>query len=136
MQLNQVTIGVCDLHRAIAFYRALGLHLIVHANEQYARFEMPGGEGATFSVHLVERVMPATTLVYFEVDDVDAATTLAIQSGATLKLPPTDQTWLWREAHLTDPFGNPFCLYHAGPHRRFPPWRHSDTASDTREAPS
>lgn len=128
MRLNQVTIGVTDIDQAIAFYAAIGLSLIVHTNSHYARFEMPGGEGSTFSIHQVEVVIPGTTLVYFEVEDVDAATALARQAGGALTQAPTDQTWLWREAHLTDPFGNPFCLYHAGINRRFPPWRHGQTA--------
>ena len=123
MRLNQVTIGVTDIDQAIAFYTAIGLTLIVHTNSHYARFEMPGGEGSTFSVHQVEAVIPGTTLVYFEVEDVDAATALARQAGATLNSPAKDESWLWREARLTDPFGNPFCLYHAGENRRFPPWR-------------
>ena len=36
---------------------------------------------------------------------------------------PTDQPWLWREAYLNDPDGNPLCLYHAGENRLNPPWR-------------
>jgi hydroxymethylpyrimidine/phosphomethylpyrimidine kinase len=34
-----------------------------------------------------------------------------------------DQSWLWREAWLTDPAGVKLCLYWAGEMRRFPPWR-------------
>ncbi|MEO1522796.1 MAG: hypothetical protein AAFU78_18740 [Cyanobacteria bacterium J06633_2] len=36
---------------------------------------------------------------------------------------PTDQPWLWREAHLRDPDGNRLILYHAGEYRKNPPWR-------------
>jgi hydroxymethylpyrimidine/phosphomethylpyrimidine kinase len=36
---------------------------------------------------------------------------------------PSDQSWLWREARLTDPSGNPVCLYQADENRRYPPWR-------------
>ena len=123
MHLNQITIGVTDIDKGIAFYEAFGLTLIVHTHDAYARFEMPGGAGSTFSLHLVDKVSPGTTLVYFEVDDVDAAANRATEAGARLISPPTDESWLWREARLTDPFGNPFCLYHAGENRRFPPWR-------------
>lgn len=123
MQLNQITIGVTDVDKAIAFYEPFGLTLIVHTHEAYARFEMPGGEGSTFSVHLVDEVNPGTTLFYFEVGNVGAAVDRAVSAGAKLVSGPTDESWLWREARLEDPFGNPFCLYHAGENRRFPPWR-------------
>jgi hydroxymethylpyrimidine/phosphomethylpyrimidine kinase len=117
MKLNQVTVGVHDYDAALRFYTKLGLHQIVHAPPHYARFETPSGE--TFSIHLVERSI-GTTVVYFEVDDVDAFV-------ASLDLPltqePVDQSWLWREARLADPFGNQICIYHAGQNRRFPPWR-------------
>ncbi|MGZ8311582.1 MAG: VOC family protein, partial [Allosphingosinicella sp.] len=67
-----------------------------------------------------------TTIVYFEVDDVDAFV-------AALDLPlsqaPADRAGLWREARLRDPSGNEICIYHAGDNRRFPPWR-----IDAREA--
>ncbi|MEM1151633.1 MAG: VOC family protein [Pseudomonadota bacterium] len=126
MHLNQVTIGVTDIDQGIAFYRAFGLKLIVHTHDAYARFEMPDGDASTFSLHRVDTVIPGTTLIYFEVEDVAAATQRAVQAGAHLVSPPTDESWLWREARLTDPFGNPFCLYHAGETRRFPPWRKAD----------
>jgi hypothetical protein len=34
-----------------------------------------------------------------------------------------DQPWLWREAHLNDPDGNPIVLYFAGAIRLNPPWK-------------
>ena len=54
MDLNQVTVQSVNIPESIAFYRALGLILIVES-PHYARFECPKGS-ATFSVHLVERV--------------------------------------------------------------------------------
>ncbi|MEM1105655.1 MAG: VOC family protein [Pseudomonadota bacterium] len=123
MQLNQVTIGVTDVLSAISFYQALGLRLIVHTHDGYARFEMPGGEGATFSVHRVDAVTAGSTLVYFETEDLAGAVARATAAGATLVSGPQDEAWLWREARLTDPFGTPLCLYQAGKNRRFPPWR-------------
>lgn len=117
MRLNQVTVGATDYEASVAFYKALGLRQIVHSPPRYARFETPGGE--TLSIHHVAAVK-STTTIYFEVDDVDAFT-------AALDLPlthgPTDQSWLWREARLSDPAGNEICIYHAGENRRFPPWR-------------
>ena len=42
MGLNQVMISARDLAASIAFYRTLGLNLIVK-NDDYARFECPDG---------------------------------------------------------------------------------------------
>jgi len=93
------------------------LRQIVDAPPDYARFETPSGE--TFSIHRADAA-GSTTIVYFEVEDVDAFV------GA-LDLPlleaPADRDWLWREARLADPSGNIICIYHAGENRRFPPWR-------------
>lgn len=124
MNLNQVTLGVTDIDAAIRFYRTLGLTLIVHTHDAYARLECPGG--ATLSVHTVDAIEPSTTLVYFECDDLDDRVARLKAAGIVFDQGPTDQSWLWREARLSDPFGNPLCLYHAGEARRFPPWRHAD----------
>ena len=69
MKLNQVTVGTTDFEASAAFYEALGLKRIVSSPPRYARFETPGGE--TFSIEAVEAV-GSTTIVYFEVEDVDA----------------------------------------------------------------
>lgn len=120
MKLNQVTVSVTDYDAAVDFYTRLGLRQIVDAPPRYARFETPSGE--TFSIHIAEKIAP-TTIVYFEVEDVDAFV-------ASLDLPiaeaPADRDWLWREARLADPSGNIICIYHAGENRRFPPWRIGD----------
>jgi hypothetical protein len=44
-------------------------------------------------------------------------------AGLSFDTPPTDQPWLWREARLRDPDGNPLCLFHAGRNRIDPPWK-------------
>jgi catechol 2,3-dioxygenase-like lactoylglutathione lyase family enzyme len=117
MKLNQVTVGVTDYGAAVDFYTRFGLRQIVDSPPRYARFETPTGE--TFSIHAADRV-DAGTIVYFEVEDVDAAVAAL---ALPLLHPPVDQPWLWREARLADPSGNVICLYHAGENRRFPPWR-------------
>src|SRR5512146_1640 len=126
MRLNQVTVAARDLAASIAFYEALGLKLIVR-DDHYARFECPdadGGEPATFSLHLDPTTSGVTgTVVYFEDDDLDATVRRLTGAGLTFDSLPIDQTWLWREAYLTDPTGNRVCLYRAGEARRFPPWR-------------
>lgn len=127
MDLNQVTVGTTDLDTSIAFYKTLGLRLIVHSKDHYARFELPSGN-ATFSLHAVEG--PETSLgsglVYFEVPDIDQTHADLTAKGIVFDQPPTDQRWLWREARLLDPAGNRLCLYTAGGNRRYPPWRLKD----------
>lgn len=120
MRLNQVTVGCTDYEASSTFYETLGLVRIVDAPPRYARFETPGGE--TFSLHRMDRVA-STTIVYFEVDDVDATVAALEARGLVFDQQPQDERWLWREARITDPAGNIICLYHAGENRRFPPWR-------------
>jgi len=120
MNLNQVTISVTDVERAVPFYRRLGRELIV-LSPHYARFLCPNG--ATFSVHLEALVPPSGTTIYFECDDLDARHAALVAAGVAFEHPPVDQRWLWREARLRDPDGNRLCLFHAGENRVNPPWR-------------
>ncbi len=123
MNLNQITIQVANLERSIAFYKTLGLTLIVHSPEnRYARFECPKG-GTTFSLHEATDLQPASVSFYFEVDDVDACVNDLKQSGLVFDSDPVDQRWLWREAWIIDPDGYRIGIYKAGENRRFPPWR-------------
>lgn len=126
MRLNQVTVPALDLARSIAFYQALGLKLIVKS-EHYARFEV--GDGAeTFSLQLTDDASGAANgpHVYFECDDLDARVEKLKAKGIAFDHDPKDQSWLWREAWLTDPAGVKLCLYRAGENWRFPPWRLKD----------
>lgn len=122
MELNQVTVACTDYAASVAFYRALGLTLIVDSPPRYARFETEGG--TTFSLHAVD-ADPARSgvTIYFEVDDVDATVAELKEKGLRFDSEPVDQSWLWREARLSDPAGNVVCIYRAGENRRFPPWR-------------
>jgi hydroxymethylpyrimidine/phosphomethylpyrimidine kinase len=124
MQLNQVTVGCTDYAASVAFYRALGLRQIVDAPSRYARFETPTGE--TISIHHVDRIEAASTLVYFEIETLDEAVAALKVAGIAFDNDPGDQSWGWREARLRDPAGNPLCLFWAGDNRRFPPWRTDD----------
>ena len=120
MIINQVTVSCTDYQASVAFYRKLGLTQIVDSPPRYARFETPGG--STLSIHEGD-ASDATTVIYFEVDDVDAIVDELLQQGLVFDAEPVDQPWLWREAHLRDPAGNRLCIYHAGDNRRHPPWR-------------
>lgn len=121
MRLNQVTLPVQDLARAMAFYKRLGLKIIVDSPPHYARFVMPQGD-STLSLH-VTGGKAGGTVVYFECDDLDGTVARLKAAGISFDSDPVDQTWLWREAHLRDPDGNMICLFHAGQNRLDPPWR-------------
>lgn len=128
MRLNQVTVATTDMPASIAFYKTLGLKLIVLSSE-YARFETGAGE-STFSLHFTLGEIPRENApaIYFECDDLDAEVARLKASGVTFASDPEDKRWKWREAWLRDPAGNAVCLYHAGEVRRFPPWRLPDDA--------
>jgi catechol 2,3-dioxygenase-like lactoylglutathione lyase family enzyme len=121
MKLNQVTVTVDDVDAAIAFYVKLGLKLIVKS-PHYARFVCTEGD-STFSVHLGEKPVQTSTVVYFENNNLDETVKRLEQAGLTFETQPTNERWLWREARLKDPSGNPICLFLAGENRLNPPWR-------------
>lgn len=123
MDLNQITIDVHDLDEGIAFYRRLGLRLIVHsADSRYARFELPSGS-TTLSLHENPVAQPNGTVLYFEVDELDRRFEELLAAGVNFEIGPTHESWRWQEARFSDPTGNKLCLFHAGADRRFPPWR-------------
>lgn len=123
MNLNQVTIPSLNLSVAVPFYQKLGLRLIVDALPRYARFELPEGE-ATFSIHLVEELPQGNgTILYFETADVESKVKEFEALGIAFDLPPTDQSWLWKEARFRDPDDNQLIIFYAGKDRKNPPWR-------------
>ena len=123
MNLNQVTVPALDVSRSVAFYKLLGLRLIVDAAPRYARFECPDGL-STFSLHHAASIPNDTGIVvYFECADLDERATSLAAHGLSFDQAPKDESWLWREARLRDPSNNSICLYWAGENRRFPPWR-------------
>jgi len=115
-----------DVAESTAFYEKLGLKLIVHTHDAYARMECPMG-GATLSLHAVGPDKSiGETAIYFEVADVESEVARLKDAGISFESGPVDQRWLWTEAWLRDPSGNRVAIYHAGPNRRFPPWRKED----------
>jgi catechol 2,3-dioxygenase-like lactoylglutathione lyase family enzyme len=123
MRLNQITIPSLNVERSVQFYKKLGLHLIVDALPRYVRFELPDGE-ATFSIHLVDEMPTGDGVtIYFEDENLDELVTQLEVKGIKFSLQPTDQRWLWREAHVLDPDGNKIILFFGGDNRKNPPWR-------------
>lgn len=99
MNLNQITVPVLDIPKAIQFYQTLGLKLIVES-PHYARFECPEGE-ATFSLHITEQLPEGEGLsVYFECADLDTKVDELLQQGITFVELPNDKRWLWWEIYF------------------------------------
>jgi len=123
MRLNQVTVPALDLERSIAFYQTLGFKLIVQ-NDHYARFELPNGD-ASFSLQRTEDAQGAAhgAHIYLECENLDGRVEELKALGIIFDSDPIDQSWLWREAWLSDPAGVKLCLYYAGKNRLNPPWR-------------
>jgi catechol 2,3-dioxygenase-like lactoylglutathione lyase family enzyme len=121
MRLNQVTVAVANVEEAVVFYSRLGLTPIVKS-PHYARFVCPEGD-STFSVHLGEPPAAPSTVIYFENDRLDMLVESLKEAGLKFDSDPVDERWLWREARLRDPSGNPICLFQAGANRLNPPWR-------------
>ena len=130
MDLNQVTVPCLDYDESVAFYSLLGLHQIVASPPRYARFDTTSG--TTFSLHTTEAPLltESATVIYFEVENVDAEVARLKDAGLEFEHEARDQSWLWREARLRDPAGNNVCIYTAGENRRFPPWRLEERCED------
>lgn len=123
MNLNQVTIKSKNPLKAVAFYKLLGLNLIVDALPRYARLECPDGD-ATLSISFTEeKELNNTITLYFENENLDTLVEELKEKGITFTQLPIDQSWLWREAHLQDNDGNTIILFNAGENRKNPPWR-------------
>ena len=123
MNLNQLTIPSLDVPKAIEFYKKLGLRLIVHTHDAYARFECVDGD-ATFSLHQVTELPTGSGIIlYFEVDNLEKKVSELKQNGIVFETEITEQSWLWTEISLKDPDGNNIIIYNAGNHRKNPPWR-------------
>lgn len=123
MNLNQITVPSLDIEKAIPFYKKLGLKLIVHSVDHYARFECPDGD-ATFSIHQVSQLPTGEGIyVYFECIDLDKKVKDLLDKGIEFEELAKDQNWLWREARLKDQDGNQIILFFGGDNRKNPPWR-------------
>jgi catechol 2,3-dioxygenase-like lactoylglutathione lyase family enzyme len=121
MRLNHVTLPAQDLAASIAFYEALGLQLIVRAEPRYARFAVD--DVSTLSVEVTETGRAGSAEVFLHCEDVDRDHAAAVARGLVFDWPPTDQSYLWRTAGLSDPAGSRIILFTAGPNQHFPPWR-------------
>ena len=123
MDLNQVTVPCDDLAASVDFYRRLGLRLIVNDRRTTRGSSVRSAARPSPCTGHPTCRRPDGIVVYFELDELDAAVRRLAAEGLRFESEPGDQPWLWREAYLRDPAGNRICLFHAGENRRNPPWR-------------
>jgi len=126
MNLNQVTLPVQEMQRAVDFYMLLGFTQIVDT-PHYARFECPDGN-STFSLSLDTNSYEHGAIIYFEYQALDEWVEKLRAKGVKFEQLPKDENYLWREAVLRDPSGNKLKLYWAGDNRLNPPWRGNKNA--------
>jgi catechol 2,3-dioxygenase-like lactoylglutathione lyase family enzyme len=118
MNLNQITIPSVNLEKSVAFYKTLGLKLIVDSIPRYARSECPDGD-ATFSIHYRDTLPTRHGItIYFEDENLDFWVKSLQKKGIVFTELPNNKDWLWRKAHLTDPDGNHIILFKAGKNRK------------------
>lgn len=122
MRLNQVSILVKSVPKSIEFYQQLGLELIVHTHNDYARFLTEAGSTFSLMTDSSNKEIYGTHL-YFECENLDEKVQELQSKGIMFDSEPEDKPWLWREAHLTDPDGHHLVFYFAGENRVSPPWK-------------
>mmetsp|Transcript_13040 Transcript_13040/g.19666 ORF Transcript_13040/g.19666 Transcript_13040/m.19666 type:complete len:95 (+) Transcript_13040:49-333(+) len=94
MKLNQVTVPSLNISKSIDFYVKLGLKLIVHSDNHYARFECPDG-GSTFSIIHVPNLPTGDGIhVYFELqeDELNEKVQSLVEDGIQFLEMPTDKS--------------------------------------------
>ncbi len=103
-EINAITLGVADMPRSIAFYKALGLELQFRANDDsFATLR----HGENF-VNLETNEKPSSNWgrVILFVPDPDAMHRLVIGAGFTPETEPRDAPWGERYFHVRDPDGH------------------------------
>ncbi len=126
MKLNSLRLLVDDFEGCLSFYRdILGLEVTLETEDQiYAQLIGEGVSLGLYQRHLMADVLGSsemsnaraqkdTSLLVFQVKDVDASIATLKQKGAGIIKEPHDQAaWFMRMAHLRDPDGNLIELFH------------------------
>lgn len=113
-EIGQVSITVHDLERAIAFYRdVLGLPYLFSAPPQMAFFDC-GGVRLLLGVPAEKETGHPASILYYRVDDIDAAYQGLLARGASFEREPaavhrTEESELWL-SFLRDSEGNLLAL--------------------------
>ena len=79
MEMNQVTLPVNNMEKAVDFYLILGFTQIVDT-PHYARFSCPKGS-STFSLSLESEEFKNGTIIYFETEELDKLVVSLVGKG-------------------------------------------------------
>ena len=106
-RISAVTLLTGDMGAAVAFYLALGFHLLYGgAADPFTSFRV--GDGYLNLQRDTAR--PASRLIWgrvvFWVDDVDAMYRRVLAAGLNPEFPPSDAPWGERYFHIRDPDGH------------------------------
>ena len=113
-RIGQIAVVVHDVPRAVAFYRdVLGMKLLFEAPPKMAFFDC-GGIRLMLSLPEGEEFDRPTTIIYYTVDDIQAAAAVLQDRGVTFEQPPhivarLPHADLWM-GFLRDPDRNPLAL--------------------------
>ena len=131
--------GTClvsrDVLRLANFYTDLLEGAVVDGNELFAFVRLPGAQLSVFHLDDMDEMAPGsmaaagsgTTLLEFEVDDVDGRYSAFPTGSCSVVKPPTTQPWGRRSLWLRDPDGDTVSLFQPIPPRPDPverrtPW--------------
>ena len=108
-------IAVTDSVRAEDYYcRVLGFHAMFAYRPDPSKGDPcylgVARDGVWLHLESFKPERAGKTGAFLRVIDVDALFDEISARGAVSQLPPTDQTWGNREAHIRDPDGNVLCL--------------------------
>ena len=94
-QLNLVVLRSPDIHRAVEFYRHLGLPFTLHKHGSGPEHYASEVNGMVFEIYpLGAKSAPtAGTRIGFRVDDVDRILAVLLESGVEVITPPTNSEW-------------------------------------------
>src|SRR6478735_147538 len=114
-RIARITISVEDLARALALYRdVIGLDPVYEVEGLAMLTTDAAAPAGTATEVLLHHRTPSigdfAVAPSFVVDDVDAATGAAVETGATVVDEPADQEWGERQSVLRDADGHILCL--------------------------
>lgn len=94
-RLNLLVLRSPDIHRAVEFYRQLGLSFTLHKHGSGPEHYASEVNGMVFEIYpLGAKPAPTTgTRIGFRVDDVDRVLARLTEAGAEIITPTTDSEW-------------------------------------------
>ncbi len=109
--ISAVTLLTTDMLEAVAFYEALGLHLLYGGPEAtFTSFRVGAGYLNLQLDTTGSRRSAIWGRVVFWVDDVDALYRRALEAGLSPTTAPADAPWGERYFHIRDPDGHELSL--------------------------